>query len=206
MLNRGLQKNFFFHPGKSRLSLATSRTKGNWSLEEKRLMFSSISKCLLILRFYLGQPISSSFSSSSRPLAALNSAFSPSLTQGETCALLSKRKRKTKKKKKKKVHISGAGFCSRLGTEFRHVEFQLRKAIWIFFTGPPPPLLLLAPSVSRLAFYLLPFRWLSSSAELGLIPIEPTQMAEHRRYGEPMCHSIMVWVLLFPQEAASFSR
>lgn len=96
MLNRRLQV-FFFHPGKSRLSLATSRTEGNWSLEKKRLMFSSISKCLLILRFYLGQPISSSFSSSSCPLAALNSAFPPSLTQGETCALLSKIKRKKKK-------------------------------------------------------------------------------------------------------------
>lgn len=117
-----------------------------------------------------------------------------------------KKKKKNKKKKKKKVHISGVGFCSRLGTEFRHVEFQLRKAIWIFFTGSPPPLLLLAPSVSRPAFYLLLFQWLSSSAELGLIPIEPTQMAEHRRYGEPMCHSIMVWVLLFPQEATSFGR
>lgn len=99
---------FFFHPGKCKLSLSASRTKGNWSLEEERLTFSSISKCLLILRSYLGQPIFSSFSSSSCPLVAFNSVFPPLLTQGETCALLSKIKKK--KRRKRKFTSQGLGF------------------------------------------------------------------------------------------------
>lgn len=102
---------FFSHPGKCKLTLSASRTKGNWSLEEKRLTFSSISKCLLILRSYLEQPIFSSFSSSSCPLVAFNSVFPPLLTQGETCALLSKRKKKKRRRKRKATLRGWVLFC-----------------------------------------------------------------------------------------------
>lgn len=72
-------------------------------------MFSSISKCLLILRFNLGQSIFSSFSSSSCPLVALNSVFALLADAGKNMCFALKNK-KGKKNKKKKVHISRVGF------------------------------------------------------------------------------------------------
>ena len=102
---------FFFHPGKYRLSPFAARTKGNWFFgeEKKRVMFSSISKCLLILRFYLGQSIFSSFSSSSCPLVASNSAFALLADAGGNMCFALKNK-KEKQKKRKKVPISRVGF------------------------------------------------------------------------------------------------
>lgn len=77
------------------------------SLEEKRLMFSSISKCLLILRFYLGQCIFSNFSSSSCPLVALNVVFAlVADAGGNMCFAL---KNKKGKKNKKKFTSQGLG-------------------------------------------------------------------------------------------------
>ena len=72
-------------------------------------MFSSISKCLLILRFYLGQSIFSSFSSSSCPLVASNSAFALLADAGGNMCFALKNK-KEKQKKKKRVPISRVGF------------------------------------------------------------------------------------------------
>lgn len=69
-------------------------------LEEKRLMLSSTSKCLLILRCYLGQSIFSSFSSSSRPSVAPNAAFPSTADVGRNVCFALKNKMRKKKGKK----------------------------------------------------------------------------------------------------------
>ena len=90
------------------LLLPEQRVTGSLEKKKKRVMFSSISKCLLILRFYLGQSIFSSFSSSSCPLVASNSAFALLADAGGNMCFALKNK-KEKQKKKKKVPISRVG-------------------------------------------------------------------------------------------------
>lgn len=99
---------FFFTLGNVGYSFLLPEQRVTGFLEEKRLMFSSISKCLLILRFYLGQSIFSSFGSSSCPLVALNSVFAPLADAGENMCFALKNK-KGKKEEKRKFHISRVG-------------------------------------------------------------------------------------------------
>lgn len=70
-------------------------------LEEKRLTLRSTSKCLLILRCYLGQPIFSSFSSSSWPSVASNSAFPSTADVGRNACFSLKNKMRKKRGRKR---------------------------------------------------------------------------------------------------------
>lgn len=108
MIFAQLEPYFFFTLGNIDYPLLLPEQRVTGSLE-KRVMFSSISKCLLILRFYLGQSIFSSFSSSSCPLVASNSAFALLADAGGNMCFALKNK-KEKQKKKKKVPISRVGF------------------------------------------------------------------------------------------------
>lgn len=109
MIFAQLEPYFFFTLGNTDYPLLLPEQRVTGSLEEKRVMFSSISKCLLILRFYLGQSIFSSFSSSSCPLVASNSTFALLADAGRNMCFALKNK-KEKQKKKKKVPISRVGF------------------------------------------------------------------------------------------------
>lgn len=123
---------FFFTLGNVGYSslLPEQRVTGFW--EEKRLMFSSISKCLLILNFYLGQSIFSSFSSSSCPLVALNSVFAPLADAGENmcCALKNK---KGKKEEKESFTSQELGMFSN-GYRIQKSFISIDKSNLVFFT------------------------------------------------------------------------
>lgn len=63
-------------------------------------MFNSISKCLLILRFYLGKSIFSSFSSSSCPLVASDLAFALLADAGGNMCFALKNKKGNRRKRR----------------------------------------------------------------------------------------------------------